>query len=127
MEKTMRFLKAMAVVGTLVSGALGLSAAASASPLLSTAMPAAEAGSGVVAKAQMYIERRVYRPRRVMRTYPAYRPIYRPYRRVVQTYPIYRPVRRGWAPRIVCRTRIRLVRTPYGFVRRPVRVCVRRY
>ena len=123
----MRFLKAVAVVATLVSGALGWSASASASPLVSTAMPAAQAGTGVVTKAQMYIERRDYRPRRVMRAYPAYRPVYRPYRRVVRPYPIYRPIRGGWAPRIVCRTRIRLVRTPYGFVRRPVRVCVRRY
>jgi hypothetical protein len=127
MEQPMRFLKAVAVVGTLVGGALGLSAAASASPLASTAMPAAQAGNGVVTKAQMYIERRVYRPRRVVRTYPAYRPVYRPYRRMVRPYPIYRPVRGGWAPRIACRTRIRLVRTRYGFVQRPVRVCIRRY
>ena len=123
----MRFLKAFAVVGTLVSGALGVSGAASASPLVSTAMPAAQSDSGVVARAQMYVEPRVYGPRRVVRTYPAYRPAYRPYRRVVRAYPIYRPVRGGWAPRIVCRTQVRFVRTPYGFVRRPVRVCVRRY
>ena len=123
----MRFLKAFAVVGALASGALSLSGPAFASPLVAAAMPTAGADSGVVAEAQMYIERRVYRPRRVVRAYPAYRPIYRPYRRMVRTYPIYRPVRVVRGPRFACRTRVRLVRTLYGFVRRPVRICVRRY
>lgn len=56
-----------------------------------------------------------YRPRRVYsQRYYAPRPAYRARR-------VYRPVR------TVCRTRIRLVRTYYGTVRRPVQVCRRVY
>ncbi len=157
----MRLLKAIAVIGALVGGAVGLSGPASASPLVSGAMPAAKTGDSLVAQTQFYEERRIYRPRPVVRYFPAYRPVYRPpYRRVVRTYrtypayrpyPIYRPrpvVRYSPAyrpypiyrsrpvvryypayrpARTVCRTRFRLVRTAYGFVERPVRICTRRY
>ena len=149
METTMRFMKAAAVIGTLVAGAFGLSGGASASPLAAGAMPAAKAGSGLVEKAQFYTERRIYRPRdtvrilpapvyrpvRVVRPYPVYRPvrvvrpypIYRPVR-VVRSYPVYRPVRvvRA-APRQVCRTRVRIIRSAYGqYLRRSVRTCTSR-
>ena len=60
----MRFLKAIALIGALVGGAVGLSGAASASPLVSGAMPAAKTGDGLIAKSQFYMERRIYRPRR---------------------------------------------------------------
>jgi hypothetical protein len=114
----MSFMKAIAVIGTLVAGSLALPGAAAASPLVAGAAPAAKADPGLVAKAQYGWRRPVVRP------YPVYRPV-----RVVRPYPVYRPARvvRPY-PRTVCRTRIRLVRTPYGtLVRRPVRRCVARY
>ena len=138
----MRFLRAAAVAATLVSGWLGLSGAVVASPLVAGTMPAAKASAGPVTQAQYYVERRVYRPRTAVRVFPAYRPrtvvrtstvyrsrrilqtypyrVYRP-RPVVRYYPAYRPVR------TVCRTRVRIVQTAYGYVRRPVRICTRRY
>lgn len=134
----MRILKVAALAGAIVAGALGLSqGGATASPLASGAMPALQGEGGVVAKVYHRgwahgVNRRAYRSSRVV-----YRPVYRTYRtsyrprRVYPAYrvqyrPIYRPYR---APsRVVCRVRNRYVRVGGGyFVRRPVRVCTRRY
>jgi hypothetical protein len=123
-EKTMRFLKLAALAGAIMAGGLGLSnGGVSASPLTSAAMPVARAEGSLVGKAadRGRAEYAQYRYRRGYYRGPYYRGVrvYRPYRRA---YGVYRPY-----PRLVCRTRIRLVRTAYGaLVRRPVRVCVRR-
>jgi hypothetical protein len=154
MENTMRFLRTVAILGALATGALGLAGPVAASPLVAAAAPAAGALPGVVAKAQFYAERPIYRPMRpvvrhypvvrrypvvrhyrVVHRYPIYRPrpivryypVYRP-RPVVQYYPVYRRVRVVHVPpRVVCRTRLRLVRIHGHFERRPVQRCVRRY
>jgi hypothetical protein len=130
MEKTMRFLKAVAVLGLLATGALALPGVASASPLVAGAAPAARTAPGLVAPTQYYRARPVYRPMRpIARPYPVVRryPVYRP-RPVVRYSRVYRPVLAVPQRFLVCRTRIRLVRTAYGgFVRRPEQHCFRRY
>jgi hypothetical protein len=98
-------------------------------------MPAAAVEDGLVSKAtyrgRVYYGRRAYVPRRYYAR-RAYRPAYYGYRRgyyrpAYYPYRGYRPVYRA-GPRTVCRTRVRVVRTVYGnFVRRPVRVCTRRW
>jgi hypothetical protein len=117
-----------------MAGALGLSnGGAVASPVASTAMPAAGADNSLVSKAinRGRAEYSQYRYRRVYHRRPYYRGVrvYRPYRAVaVRRY--YRPAYRVYRPypRVVCRTRVRIVRTAYGaFVRRPVQVCRRRW
>ena len=151
----MRFLKAVAVLGSVVAGTLALPGVGAASPLATRAASAAPDAPRLVAKAQYYGEP-VYRPMRpIVRPYPSYRrarigrhyPVYRPrpvvrysvvysarpryYRpvRVVRAYPVYRPVRVVRPqPRTVCTTRARVIRTAYGgFERRSVRRCVQRY
>lgn len=104
----MNFLKVIAIAGGLAAAALGLSQGAAATPLASAGRNAAPAEAGLVTKAYHwgrphFVERRVYRPGR--------------------------PIYRGYAPRprLVCRTRLRVVRTPYGLVRRPTEVCTRRF
>jgi hypothetical protein len=141
METAMHFLKAAAVIGTFVAGALSLSGTSLASPLASRATPLAGAG-GAVTDAQYYEERRIYRPRTVVETYRSSRPMYRSRRavryhpvygpgprRVVRYHPIYGPVRVARPrPRTICRTRTHYVRTAYGnLVRRSVQRCIRRY
>ena len=118
----MRLFKMAALAIALLGGYLGLaSAPASAAP----AEGAIHATSPLVASAEYaryhrggYYGRRAYYAR----------PVY--YRRAYRR-PAYfaRPVvvRRAYGPRVVCRIRPRLVATPYGYVRRPVRVCVRRF
>ena len=152
----MRFLKTVAILGALATGGLGLPGPAAASPLVAGAAPAASALPGSVARAQFYDGRPIYRPMRpypvvrrypvvrhypVMRPYPVVRhyPIYRP-RPIVRYYPVYRPrpVVRYYSayrpvrvvhvpPRVVCRTRWRLVRIHGYLERRPVQRCVRRF
>jgi hypothetical protein len=106
-EKNMHFLKSLAAAGIMTVGALGFAGgSASASPLMPVI--GSSAGHELVSTVQYYEGR----PRRVAP------PVYRragppPYRYG------YRPVRRT-----VCRTVVRPVRTPAGFiVRRPVEVC----
>lgn len=126
----MRFLKFAALAGAILAGALGLS---SDRAVAATAEPAAPVDSALASKAayQGRVEFSQYRYRRVYPRRPYMRGVrvYRPYRSVVvRRY--YRPVYRVYRPypRVVCRTRIRFVRTAFGgFVRRPVRICVRRW
>lgn len=128
----MRLMKVAALAGALVAGALGLSTGgANASPLAAGAMPALAGESGLVTKVYHRgwahgVNRRAYRSRVAYRpAYRTYRTSYRP-RRVYPAYRVqYRPVYR---PRVVCSVRSRYVRVRGGyFVRRPVRVCTRRY
>lgn len=119
-EEGMRLLKILALVVTLAGGWLTVGAApATAGPLAAGAMATSQSQSPLVEKAQY---RRHYRPyRRPYYGRPSYaRPYYgRPY------YVAPRRVYRG--PRVVCRTQWRTVRTRYGWERRPVRVCTRRW
>jgi hypothetical protein len=100
-------------------------------------MPAATTGNPLMAKAFHWGEPhygpraygRAYRPDRGFYGRPAYSPgrrAYNPYRPV---YTPPRPVYRGYRPvsRVVCRTRLRTVRTAYGWARRPVEICRRRW
>jgi hypothetical protein len=137
----MRFLKTVAIVSALATGGLGLPGLAAASSL---AAPAAGTLPGSVAWAQFYDGRPIYRPMRhypVVRPYPVvrhyridrprpvvrYYPVYRP-RPIVRHYPVYRPVRVVRVPpRVICTTRLRLVRVHGYLERRPVQRCVRRY
>jgi len=112
----MNIFRAIAVVGAIATGALGLSQTdALATPLASAAMPAAKFESGLVSTAYHwgrphYVQHRGYG---YGYGYGYGRPHYRRYGR---PYPV------------VCRTEFRVVRTPYGrIVRRPVQVCTRRY
>lgn len=151
----MRFLKAVAVLGSLAAGSLALPGVGVASPLVARAASAAPEAPRLVAKTQYYggpvyrpmrpIVRpyRSYRRARFVRHHPVYRsrPVvrysvvysprpryYRP-RPVVRAYPVYRPVRMVQRqPRTVCTTRARVIHTAYGGVeRRSVRRCVQRY
>ena len=106
----MRFFKVLAFAGAIVAGALGLAqGGASASPLPSAGAAIVGSEPTLLNRAYHYgrphvVERHVYRPGRP--TYHGFRP----------------------GPRVVCRTQIRVVRTPYGrILRRPVEVCTRRY
>jgi hypothetical protein len=110
----MGIVRAIAVVGAIATGALGLSqSGALASPLASAAMPAAKFESGLVGTAQYWGRPRYVQHRPYGYGYGYGRPHYRRYGR---PYPV------------VCRTEFRVVRTPYGrIVRRPVQVCTRRY
>jgi hypothetical protein len=109
----MRFHTIIAFAGAIAAGALGLAqGSASASPLASAALAAAKSEPTLVTKAYHY-GRPHYGYRPGAPVYRGYRPAYRGY---------YRP-----GPRVVCRTHIRVVRTRYGLVRRPVQVCTRRY
>jgi hypothetical protein len=99
----MRFLKAAFTAGVLAIGVLGATAASAASTP-SAAMQVTE---------QM--------PSAVQKTWHNGRPHYVPAQR-----PGYRP--RRPAPRVVCHTQWRTVRTARGtFIRRPVQVCNRRW
>jgi hypothetical protein len=131
----MRIGRFVALVATVVGGLVGFGLAPSqALPIGPGAAPGIagnaavqpaqyyyDSGPRVVVRGPVYRTRPAYRP--VYRSYPTYRPVYRQ-RRVVRG-PVYvgRPVR----PRVVCTTRVRLVPTAYGYVRRPVRVCRRVY
>lgn len=116
----MRLLKIFALVATLIGGALTFGTTpSSAAPLAAGAMAAPQADTSLVSQAQY---RRHYRPyRRPYYAGPSYGRRYygRPY------YAAPRRVYRG--PRVVCRTRWQTVRTRYGWERRPVRVCSRRW
>jgi hypothetical protein len=102
----MRFFKAIAFVGTVAAGGLGLMQVSASATPLSAAIVAGNGEPSLVSKVYYY-----------GRPHYGYRPV----------APVYRGYyRRG--PRVVCRTYIRVVRTPYGrLVRRPVQVCTRRY
>lgn len=105
--------KLVLAAGLMLGGAM---ASASAAPISTGASaPAATANAiqtdAVAQVYHRYGHRPGYRSRRV------YRPVYRNYR------PIYRS-----GPRVVCRTRYQTVFRPgIGYVRRPVRVCNRRW
>jgi len=104
----MRSLKLFALPALALGGALALgSPGASATPL------AAGAGLSGIVDAGL-VEQAYHRGRPHYRRPPSYaRPHYR----------VYRPYRRE-----VCRIRYRTVRTAYGdYVRRPVRICSRRW
>ena len=134
----MRFLKAVAVIGTFASGALGLAGTPLASPLASGAMPSARSGGDLVARTQLILERRVSGPHAVPGPEPSFRPFHRPGmapgphpsfhpirrpRRVLGPHPSFHPVYR---PRTVVRYGPLLGPRPvlirYHPVYRPVRV-----
>jgi hypothetical protein len=136
----MRIGKLVAVVAALIGGIAAFGATPSlAAPIGPGAVTGVRGGAPVETvqyyhyrPAPVYRERRViYRDRPVYHRRPVYgRPVYgRPvYGRPVYGRPVYgRPVY-GYRPvrRVVCTTRIRLIPTSYGYVRRPVRVCTRR-
>lgn len=104
----MRFLKTAAVLAALGGGLVGLtSLPATATPLAAGSLPAATSAAPdnpLVAQAQYRHHRRHYRHRHHPR----------------------RHWRHHYRGRIVCRVRPRLVRTPTGWHRRPVRICTRR-
>jgi hypothetical protein len=118
-EEGMRLLKVFALVATLVGGALAFGTTpSSAAPLMAGAMATSQADTSLISDVQY---RRHYRPYRRNYARPYYaRPYYgRPY------YAGPRRAVRG--PRVVCRTQWRTVRTSYGWQRRPVRICNRRW
>ena len=126
----MRFLKAVAVIGTFVTGALGLAGTPLASPLASGTMPSARSGGDLVARTQLILQRRVSgpcavpgpEPRFRPGPHPSFHPIRRP-RRVLGPHPSFHPVYR---PRTVVRYGPLLGPRPvlirYHPVYRPVRV-----
>ena len=105
--------KLVLAAGLILGGAV---ASASAAPVsMGASAPAATANTiqsdGVTQIYHRYGHRPGYRSRRV------HRPVYRNYR------PVYRA-----GPRVVCRTRYQTVfRQGVGYIRRPVRVCSRRW
>ena len=110
----MRFLKLATLVIAMIGGAFSLAGTASAASPTTGVAPVAEYtqyGYGYYGRPRYY-----RRPVVVRRVYGG--PRYYGGRRFV------RPV---YGPRVVCRVRPRLVATPYGYVRRPVRVCARRF
>ncbi|HYF55942.1 MAG TPA: hypothetical protein VEA41_16930 [Salinarimonas sp.] len=113
----MRFGRLVALVATVVGGLMTFGAAPSqALPIGPGAMP--DVKGGAVEQVQYY-----YRPqRRVVVRRNVYRPVYGGRRYYRPPVVAYRPIRR---PRVVCSTRVQVVRTAYGYVRRPVRVCRR--
>ncbi len=122
----MRFAKLAALVAAVIGGLAAVAAPSQAAPIGAAAVAGVK-GEAPVQTVQYYgggprivVRGPVYRSR------PVYgRPVYgRPvYGRPVYGRPVYgRPVYR---PRVVCTTRVRLVPTAYGYVRRPVRVCRR--
>lgn len=127
----MRLFRMAALAIAIVGGYLGLaSAPASAAPGPEGQVHATHPLVADAEYTQFYGRRgyygRPYYGRRVVYARPVYRrPVYyaRPvyYRRPVVVRRVYR------GPRVVCRVRARLVATPYGYVRRPVRVCTRRF
>jgi hypothetical protein len=102
----MRFFNAIAFVGAIAAGGLGLTQGSASATPLAAAIAVAKSEPTLVSRAYYY-----------GRPHYGYRPV----------APVYRGYyRRG--PRVVCRTYVRVVRTPYGrLVRRPVQVCTRRY
>jgi hypothetical protein len=102
----MKIARLAAIIGLVAGGAFGLSAAsASAAPFA--------AGAAPFAAAMDLTEQAQYGPP------PGYRRRGPPPRR-------YGPPPRRYQPRVVCETRWQRVRTPWGWERRPVRVCFRR-
>jgi hypothetical protein len=136
----MRFGKLIAVVATLIGGLAAIGATPSSAAPIGPGAVTGVKGQATVETVQYYTtgpvyrsgpgyrERRVHRERRVQR--PGYgRPVYgRPvYGRPVYGRPVYgRPVYGRPVRRVVCTTRVRLIPTAYGYIRRPVRVCTRR-
>lgn len=119
----MRFLTMAAVGLSLIGGFLGLAGgSASATPISAGSASATAAAQAESPLATQVHWRRHWRHRHVRR--PVYhRPAY--YRRPAYYAPAYG--RRVHRPRVVCRVRPRVVWTPYGYARRYVKACRRRW
>ncbi|HEY8564077.1 MAG TPA: hypothetical protein VIL65_01150 [Beijerinckiaceae bacterium] len=118
----MRFLKLATLVIAMIGGGFGLAGTASAASPAAGAAPVAEYTQYGYYGGPRYGRRPVYG--RGFYGGPRYgRPVV--VRRGYYGGP--RFVRPVYGPRVVCRVRPRLVATPYGYVRRPVRVCARRF